>query len=235
MGRRPKTLGIIGGIAPPSTIDYYRQLTSLYRERSADDTWPSLLINSVDGVSFLSLVSAPDRAPLIEFLVDEVERLSRAGVDLALFASNTPHVVFDEVAARAPMRLLSIVDAVADEAQARGFQTLGLLGASITVEAGFYPTVFARRGLSIITPDVDDRQLVDDRYFGELVRGSFRRQTREEISLVADRLAARGAEAVVLGGTELPLLFRDSDLPRLPTLDATAIHVARAVEQLLLD
>ena len=235
MGRRPKTLGIIGGIAPPSTVDYYRQLTTLYRERSADDTWPSLLIDSLDGVSFFSLVSGGDRAGLIEFLVEEVERLARAGADLALFASNTPHLVFEEVAARAPIRLLSIVEAVADEAQARGFQTLGLLGARITVEADFYPAVFARRDLSIITPDADDRRLVDDLYFGELVRGSFRDQTREEISVVVDRLAKLGAEAVVLGGTELPLLFRDSDLPRLPTLDTTAIHVARAVEELLLD
>ena len=83
MGRRPKTLGIIGGIAPPSTVDYYRQLTTLYRERSADDTWPSLLIDSLDGVSFFSLVSGGDRAGLIEFLVEEVERLARAGADLA--------------------------------------------------------------------------------------------------------------------------------------------------------
>src|SRR4051812_38140866 len=107
MPQRPKTLGIVGGIAPPSTIDYYRRLTSLYRERSPDGAWPSVLINSVDGVAFFALLTATDRPAMVEFLVPEVERLAHGGADLALFASNTPHAVFDEVAASSPIPLIS--------------------------------------------------------------------------------------------------------------------------------
>ena len=118
-------------------------------------------------------------------------------------------------------------------AQALGFRTLGLLGARVTMEGGFYPAVFSRRGLSVIIPEEPDRRIVDERYFGELVHGTFREDTRVEISQVVDRLIERGVDAVILGGTELPLLFRAGDLPRAPTLDTTAIHVAAAVERLL--
>ena len=229
-----RTLGIVGGIAPPSTGDYYRRLTALYRERTGD-SWPRLLISSVDGLAFFEFLGTDDKGPMAEFLLGELERLARGGADLALFASNSPHIVFDEVAARSPLPLVSIVEATAAEARARGLETLGLLGAGITMEGDFYPAVFGRSGLSLIRPEPDERRLVDDLYMGELVHGVFRDEAREAIAEVAERLAMRGAEAVVLAGTELPVLFSGSELPRMPVLDTTAIHVAAAVERMLAD
>jgi len=229
-----KTLGIVGGIAPPSTIDYYRQLTAGYRSRSSVGSYPSILIDSIDAASFFALLSAGDREGMIDCLLAEVGRLARGGADLALFASNGPHLVFDEVARESPIPLISIVEETAKFAEDRGFRKLGLLGARFTMEGGFYPAVFARRGMSVVAPEADDRAYVHDRYFAELVEGSFRDETRAGISAVIERMAAReDIEAVILGGTELPLLLRDSTALSVPMLDTATIHVEAAIAWLL--
>jgi aspartate racemase len=216
-----KTLGIIGGIAPPSTIDYYRQLTSRYRALSPDGSLPSILINSIDMKHFLTLLEDGERARLIEYLLGELGRLASGGADLGLFASNTPHLVFDEVALRSPIPLISIVEETAIVAKAQGLTTLGLLGARFTMDGGFYRAVFARYAMTVVVPDSDDRAYVHERYFAGM-------------SAVIDRMRARdNIQAVILGGTELPLLFRDGPPPSVPTLDTTTIHVESAVARLL--
>ena len=223
-------LGILGGIAPPSTVDYYRRLTEGYRERSGDGSYPSILIDSVDAQAFLRLVSGDDREPLIAFLLQELERLAGAGAGLALFASNTPHVVFDEVAAASPVPLVSIVEATVEAARSRGHRRLGLLGAGITMERDFYPRAFARAGMEVVVPGPEDRAFVNDRYFSELVESRFLPGTRDAIATVVERM--KGIDAVILGGTELPLLLRDARLP-VAALDTTAIHVDAALSRLL--
>ena len=235
-GRRDRirTLGIIGGTAPPSTIDYYRELTSRYRAASPEGRYPSILINSIDATAFFRLLAADDRGAMIEVLLIALHRLARGGADLGLFASNTLHLVFDEVAHHSPIQLISIVEETAKAAEAEGYRTLGLLGARFTMEADFYPAVFARRGLAMVIPDAADRDLVHDRYFTELVEGSFRDETRAAIAAVIDRMVERhGIQAVILGGTELPLLFRGGPSPSVPLLDTTLIHVESAIAQLL--
>ncbi len=229
-----KTLGIIGGIAPPSTIDYYERLTSRFRAQSSDGSYPQLLINSVDATRIFPLLVAGDRAGLIGALSVEVGRLARGGAEVGLIASNAVHVVFDEVAAASPIPLISIVEETARVAEAAGYRTVGLIGARMTMDSSFYPDLFARRGMRIVTPGSDDRTYVHDRYMGELVEGVFRDETRAGISVVVDRMQARdGIEAVILGGTELSVLFRDSPPMRVPVLDTTAIHVESAIAWLL--
>jgi aspartate racemase len=229
-----KTLGIIGGIAPPSTIDYYRQLTTLYRARSADGGYPSLLLDSIDAQAFFALMGAGDRAGMIELLLGELDRLARAGAGMAIFASNTPHMVFDELAAASPLPLISIVVEAAKVAAAQGLKKLGLLGVRWTTESGFYPAVFARHGMTVVVPEADDRAYVHEHYLAELVEGQFRAETRDGMSAVIERMRAQhDIEAVILGGTELPLLFREGGATVVPLLDTTAIHVESAVDWLL--
>jgi aspartate racemase len=228
------TLGIIGGIAPPSTIDYYRLLVAGYRARHPDGASPSLLIDSIDSARFFTLLAADDRAGMVDLLLVELRRLAAAGVDLAIFASNSPHLVFDAVASNSPVPLISIVEETAKVAVAQGLTTVGLIGARYTMERGFYEAVFAPLGITVVVPEPDDRAYVHERYFTELVEGSFLETTRAGIAAVVDRMRAQhGIEAIILGGTELPLLFRDGPPLAVPALDTTAIHVAAAIARML--
>jgi aspartate racemase len=228
-----KTLGIVGGIAPGSTVDYYRLLVTAYREQRQDGSYPSILINSIDLKRLLDLVGDNRLAELTDWLVREIERLARGGADFGLLAAHTPHIVFEELSRRAPIPLLSVVEAARDAAVELGLRTVGLLGTRFTMQAPFYPEVFAQRGIAVRTPSPGDQAYVHDRYVGELIPGEFRPDTRQGVLEVIERLRQDGAEAVVLAGTELPLLLRATDQGPVPLLDTTRIHVSRAVATLL--
>jgi len=228
-----KTLGIVGGIAPGSTVDYYRLLVATYRDHRQDGSYPSILINSIDLKRLLDLVGGNRLDELTDWLVREIERLARGGADVGLLASNTPHIVFEELSRRAPIPLLSIVEAARDAAVELGLRTVGLLGTRFTMQGRFYPEVFAQRGIAVRTPSPSDQIYVHARYMQELIPGEFRSDTRQRFLEIIERLRREGAEGVLLAGTELPLLLRDAAPVTARLLDTTRIHVSRAVAALL--
>ena len=140
-----KTLGVVGGLGPESTIEYYRQLIAAYQKRSGDKSLPSILISSVDVYRGLAFLDANQLNLLAEYLADAIRRLSNAGADFAIISANTPHLVFEEVQAQSSIPLLSIVEAACAEAKARGISRIGLLGTRFTMRARFYPDVFSRK------------------------------------------------------------------------------------------
>jgi aspartate racemase len=225
------TVGIVGGLGPESTIDYYRRILEAW-EREDPSTAPSIVIDSLDVRRALHLVGT-DRAALTEYLLSSLRRLSGAGVDFAAMTANTPHIVFDELAARSPVPLVSIVEACAEEARRRGLGRLALLGTRFTMEASFYPAVCARHGLVVVTPTEADRAWIHERYVGELLEGEFRADTREQfVSLVSRLRDEESIDGVILGGTELPLLLPTAVIAKVPALDTTALHVAAIVRRL---
>ena len=222
---------MIGGLGPESTIDYYRRILEAW-ERVEPGTAPSIVIDSLDVRRGLRLVET-DRPGLIDYLLESLRRLAGAGVDFAVMTANTPHIVFDELVARSPVPLLSIVEVCAEEAKGRGLGQLALLGTRFTMEAPFYPEVCARHGVAVVTPDESDRAWVHERYIGELLRGEFRDETRRQfIDLVGRLRDEKGVEGVILGGTELPLLLPEPAIAGVPALDTTALHVAAIVKRL---
>ena len=229
-----KRIGIVGGIGPESTIDYYRLLLARFRDHGSAAA-PSILINSIDVTRLLALANSDDRAGLTEYLLDAVGALARAGAELALFAANTPHLVFDEVQRRAPIELVSIVEATCEAARTMGLKRVGLLGTRVTMQGRFYPDLFATRGITVVVPEDAEQACVHEKYVEELVAGRFLAETRAEFLALIDRMRGRdGIQGVILGGTELPLLLRESS-HALPLLDTTRIHVdavvARAVAE----
>lgn len=229
-----KTLGMIGGIAPESTIEYYRVIIALYRERKRDGSYPPIIINSIDLKKMLDLMGAQRLAEVTEYLVGEVTKLAQAGADLGLLASNTPHIVFEDIRRRSPIPLISIVEATCQATQALGLNRVGLFGTRFTMQARFYPEVFSRQGITLVVPDLDDQDYIHDKYTSELVNGVFRAETRERLLAIADRLRERERiQGVILGGTELPLILRDVADRGIPFLDTTRIHAERAVTQML--
>ena len=224
-------VGIVGGLGPESTIDYYRRILAAW-EREDSSTTPSIVIDSLDVQRALRLV-ANDRPALIEYLVASVCRLAGAGVDFVAMTANTPHIVFDEIVARSPVPLVSIVEVCAEEARRLGLRRLALLGTRFTMEGGFYPTVCARFGITAISPREADRSWLHERYVGELLKGDFRDDTRGGvISLVSRLRDEESIDGVILGGTELPLLVTTPVIAGVPALDTTALHVGAIVERL---
>lgn len=229
-----KTLGIIGGIAPESTIEYYRLVIALYREQKRDGSYPPILINSIDLKKMLDLISARELAGVTEYLLGEVTKLAHAGADLGLLASNTPHIVFEDIRRQSPIPLVSIVEATCQATQVLALKRVGLLGTRFTMQGRFYPEVFSRQGITLRAPDLDDQDYIHDKYMSELVNGVFRDETRQRLLAIVDRLIEReGIQELILGGTELPLILRDAAHRGIPFLDTTRIHVERAVAQML--
>jgi aspartate racemase len=229
-----KTAGIVGGIGPESTIEYYRSIVRLYRERNPDGSYPRIVINSIDAGRMLGLFGGNQPAEATAFLSGEVERLARAGADFGVVAANTPHLVFDDLRARATIPLISIVEATCEEAKARGFRRLGLLGTRYTMGARFYPDGLLRAGIEMALPSSEDQDYVHEKYMGELVNGVIRPETKEGLLAVVDRLKAReGIDGAILGGTELSLILREQDTAAVPLLDTTRIHVEAIVTRML--
>jgi aspartate racemase len=231
---RMKTIGILGGIAPESTIQYYRGLITEYRRRTLDGSYPSIAINSIDMKTMLNLTAMEDKSGLIAYLAGEVERLARAGVDFALMASNTPHIVFDDVQRRVSIPLISIVEEACREAQTRGIKRAGLFGTRFTMNSRFYADVFTREGIAVVVPTAEEQEYIHTKYMDELVAGVFLPATRDGMRTIAADLRDRdGIDGLVLGGTELPLLLPEAGIEGLPFLDTTSIHVDAAIGRMI--
>ncbi len=224
-----KRIGILGGMSPESTVEYYQYLTRSYTARYGDYGYPEILIYSV---SFQSYVDWPldERWDLVaQGLSEAAHKLELAGADFIIIATNTMHLVFDQVQARVSVPMLSLLDAVGDAVLARGLERVGLLGTRFAMEKGFYQDALAARGIKVLVPDAADREIVNQVIYEELVAGRIREESRAGYLSIIDRLAERGAEGIILGCTEIPLLVAQSDVA-LPLFDSTVIHAEAALQ-----
>jgi aspartate racemase len=231
-----KTVGIIGGIGPESTVEYYRLLIASYREQKQDESYPSIIINSINLTKLVDLITANELAEATLYLLGEVRKLARAGADFGLLAANTPHIVFNEIRRDSPIPLISIVRATCEAAKDSELSRLALFGTRFTMQAGFYQEVFSEEAIELILPDKGEQTYIHGKYMNELLKGIFLPETREGLLAIAARLKRdEGIEGLILGGTELPLILRDKDAKEvgIPFLDTTRIHVKSVVAQLL--
>jgi aspartate racemase len=225
--------GLIGGIAPESTVDYYRRILADYAQRRPGSPAPCLLINRISSATLLRLAEH-DRPQLAAYLLESLRVLERGGATFAAFLSNTPHLVFDVLERESPLPLVGIVGAVVAEAEARGFTRLGLLGTGFTMRAGFYPEACRRRGIDVIVPPAAELDEIHARYVGELAKGVFRPETRAVVmDAIARMVRDDRVDAVVLGGTELPILLDAIAAPPVPLLNTLTIHAGAIVDRML--
>jgi len=228
-----KTLGLIGGTGPESTIEYYRLLIAKYREL-ADGNSPSLIINSVNIKPLLEWMTAGELGKVTDYLCAEFEKLHRAGADFAALTANTPHIVFDELQQRSALPLISGVEATRDRVQELGLKTVALFGTRFTMQAPFYREVFGSVGITVVVPEEDEQSWIHEKYMGELVNAVFLPETRDRLLAIAGRMKHEDAiDGLILGGTELPLILGDTGSTGMPFLDTTRIHVERAVERMI--
>jgi len=205
----------------------------MWRERTKDGSAPSILLNSIDLKKMLDMVAANDLSTVTDYLSEEMEKLAWAGADVGLFASNTPHIVYDEIQRRSSIPLISIVEATRQVAEELGLRRLILLGHRFTMQGHFYSDVFSKAGITLVVPEGSEQTYIHDKYMNELVKGIFLPETRERLLAIADRLAKQEhAQGVILAGTELPLILRDASCG-VPFLDTAQIHVKAALGRLL--
>ena len=229
-----KTLGIIGGLGPKSTLDYYQRIIALFRDRTGDRHYPEFVVVSVDLRKGLDFMDANDLSGMANYLLEGIDKLARSGADFGIISANTPHIVFDEVASRSPIPLISIVEATRAAAKAQNLKRLALFGTRYTMQANFYPKVFAREGIVLLVPDSHGQDYIHEKYFSELVAGKFLAETRAGLLAIIDRMKEKKAiDGVILAGTELPLILRESTHNSIPFLDTTKIHVEAAVAEML--
>ena len=229
-----KTVGLIGGIGPESTIEYYRLIVSSYLAQEKSGNYPQIIINSINMKKMLDLIGETKLDEATDYLVDEIEKLAKAGADFALLASNTPHIVFDNIKKVSPLPLISIVEATCEKVLSLGLKRLGLFGTKFTMQSGFYDKIFMRHDISIVIPDKIEQGYIHDKYMGELVKGIIRYETKSELLKIAyDLKENKGIEGLILGGTELPLILKETDDIGIPLLDTTKIHVESILKKLL--
>src|SRR5262249_39189211 len=232
--RAQRMVGVAGGAGPESTADYYRRLIGRWRERGPAGTYPSILLDSLNSKPALDALLEGDLDPAVRLFDASVARLAGGGARLGLIASVMMHVAFDRVAEAAPIPMLSILDALVDAARAGGLRRPGVVAPRPTTEGEFFARPFEAAGIELVRPEEADRAFVHEVYFGELVKGCFTDETRARLVDVIERMKTRhDVDAVILGGTELPLILREPTYAGVPGLDATGVHVEAAIDWLV--
>jgi aspartate racemase len=220
-------IGMIGGIGPESTVDYYQRLIKLYQKNISGDDYPEIIINSINMTAMLKFVSGEDWESLISMLADALRALHNAGADLAFIASNTPHIVFEQVRRASPIPLISIVDATRMEAEKLGLKKVGLLGTLFTMQSIYYQAEFDKSGIAMVVPNEAEQQYIQQKLFSEIENGVFLEETQNGLLKIVKRLIDDTAiDGVILGCTELPIILTKDEYG-IPFLNTTKIHVHR--------
>ena len=224
-----KRIGLLGGISHESTAAYYTRLHHRYYERHRNYHYPEIVIYSLDFQKFTDMENKAQPEEYIEYILSGVIALHNAGADFALMAANSPHAVFPEVAAGAPLPILSIVESTIQRAKSLRLEKLLLLGIRFTMQKNFYADAGLESGIEVITPLEADQTVVNELIFNELVVGEIRQSSRTRL---VELISSYEVSGVILGCTELPLILSDQDCD-LPLLDTLELHVQAALDHAL--
>ncbi len=227
-----KTIGLLGGMSWESSLEYYRLINQLVRDRRGGNHSAECILLSVDFDPVEQLQHAGEWAQIARRMAGAAERLERAGAELLLLCTNTVHKVAGQIEMAVSIPFLHIADATARAIRGQAVSTVGLLGTTFTMEQDFISARFESSGIRCIVPDADDREYVHQAIYRELCAGVVLDSTRERFLQIIRRLTNRGAGGVVLGCTEIPLLVSQEHLD-MPVFDTMALHARAAVDYAL--
>ena len=223
-----KRIGILGGLTAESTVHYYQHIFKTYEERHGDLGYPEMIIYDVSFQRFADWMSVEDWDSIEEALLDGLRRLDAAGADFAVIATNTMHILYDRLESRSPIPLISIVDATAEAVKEEGLTVIGLLGTRFTMEKPFYVDGLKRHGIEALVPDKNEREYINRVVFQELAKGKLLQESRDKYLKIINRLMEKGAQGIVLGCTEIPLLVRPEHTD-VKLFDTAVIHAEKAL------
>lgn len=228
-----KVIGLIGGMSWESSAEYYRIINELVKEDLGGLHSARILLYSVDFAEIETLQRQGQWKEATDMMVDAAKRLEKGGADFVLICTNTMHKMADDVLEAISIPLIHIADATGEKVKEKKMKTVGLLGTKFTMEEDFYVGRLQRAyGLKVVTPEEDERQTVHEIIFKELCLGIRKESSRQRMKEIIEGLVSKGAEGVILGCTEIPLLIREQDSP-VPIFDTTYIHCEAAVNKAL--
>lgn len=224
-----KKIGLIGGLTWVSTIEYYRLLNQLVNEKLGGSEAAEVIIYSVNFGEIKKFTEANDWENISKIICAAAKELEKAGADCVLLGANTMHKIAPEVQAAVSIPLIHIADVTATAIRNKGLSKIALLGTKYTMQLDFYKNALAKKGIETLIPGEEDIQYINTAIYTELGKNIFLPETKKRFLQIIDTLAKQGAEGVILGCTEIPLLLNQSDTS-LAVFDTTMIHATAAVE-----
>ena len=230
MNEYMKTIGLIGGMSWESSAEYYRIINETMKEKLGGLHSAKCIMYSVDFEEIEKLQHAGKWKEATEVMIDAARRVEKGGADFIVICTNTMHKMADEVQSSITIPLLHIADATAEKIRSKGLKKVGLLGTKFTMEEDFYKGRLSNTfGLDVIIPEEDEREIVHDIIYKELCLGEIKKSSKKKFKKIIENLVSRGAEGIILGCTEIPLLIKQEDCS-VPLFDTTEIHARSAVE-----
>lgn len=231
-----KRIALIGGVGPESTIEYYRLIIKRFQERLNTKDYPEIIINSINMTEMLNCLYNNDLENLVNLLIDKIKILEKSEVDYVAIASNSPHIVFDNLADKVKIPLISIVEETCKVINDKNIKRVGLLGTKFTMTSGFYNKVADKYGIEIVIPDIKNQDYIHEKYMTELLINKIVPETKEHLIQIVKTLKEENLiDGLVLAGTELPLILNQSDFDDIEILDTTKIHVESIVSKMIGD
>jgi aspartate racemase len=224
-----KTLGLVGGTGWPSTLEYYRAINEEVGRRLGGQDAARLLLYSLNFGDVLRRFDAGNERGVHDLVLDAARAVIGGGAEGILLCANTLHMFAGELEGELPRPIIHIAEATAREVHARGLTRVGLLGTRRTMDLDFYPTKMRERGIEVLVPGEAERVFVNKAILEELILDKFLPETKARLLSIMEGLRARGAQGVVLGCTEIPLLIKQADID-LPLFDTLALHVKAAAD-----
>jgi len=226
-----KKIGLVAGLGPEATVDYYKKIIDAFKTQGNDLKYPEIIMYSVNMWEFLTPMKSKNYEKVLDYLLGKINALKAAGADFIALTANTPHLLFDKLKERTDIPMLSIVEAACRETERNGFRRPALFGTGFTMRNKFYQDVFGSKNIDIIVPDENQIEFINQKLFSEIELGIFKDETRNAlVDIMTDMKNTHHIDSVILGCTEFPLVFTEPSYAGLPMLDTTAIHVKEIVE-----
>ena len=227
-----KKIGIVGGLGPEATVDYYNRIIEGFKADNNDLNYPEIILYCVNMSVFVNRVKQKEHAKNISGFVEVIDALKRAGADFAAISANTPHMYFEEIKQQSALPLISIVESTCEEVIRLGLKRPGLFGTGFTMNSTFYQKVFNRNGLEVFLPEPEDRETLHRKLFTEIELGIFKPETRQIlIGIIQKMVQQQKIDSLILGCTEFPLILNEERYAGVPMINTTQIHVNSIIKQ----
>ncbi|MDA3129016.1 aspartate/glutamate racemase family protein [Aliibacillus thermotolerans] len=226
-----KRVGIIGGLGPESTVEYYQTFIKKFQNKmNSNKVLPELFINSINMYNIFRFIDENKMTDLIDYVGQAAQKLEEIGADVVVISANTPHIVFADVQNKVNVPMISIVEATYEKAVEQGMKKVGLLGTKFTMEHDFFKKPFLANEKEVIVPNEQDQMFIHEKIVEELENGIVKQETKEAfLRVINTMMEEENIDGLILGCTELPMILNDQDVT-LPLLNTTEIHIDTMIE-----